>query len=364
MWDPHTFVKVAIWCDESFIIVKEHLNAVRNEDEWFDSIFSHVEADHFNSFINSSSLIDLPIGGHLHTWMNKPGTKLSNFNHFLIFEDVLEALPDIHITALDRLWSDHNPILLYVNKSDFGPTPFKNYILWLLHDSFDDLIKTKNPLDRDALERHVLLDEIKTAVWECGSNKAHVFQVLSCFWTSGRRWRAYYAKIGKCFKLIGYPSDFGKRNNTSEKVNIARVNNVTTARPKAVVSAAGGNRENTGNPQYTLLDQGIFDSGCSRHMTGNKSFLIDYQEIDGGFVAFGGSPKGDKLLKKTECLVLRPFPLSEHTSTSLGELVHLDLWGPYRVVSKEGHRMVFMDEETSASALMLPDPYVFRGIHF
>nr|GEX47335.1 retrovirus-related Pol polyprotein from transposon TNT 1-94 [Tanacetum cinerariifolium] len=31
--------------------------------------------------------------------------------------------------------------------------------------------------------------------------------------------------------------------------------------------------------------------GCSRHLTGNKSFLRDYQEIDGGFVAFGGSPK-------------------------------------------------------------------------
>nr|GEU50938.1 hypothetical protein [Tanacetum cinerariifolium] len=39
-------------------------------------------------------------------------------------------------------------------------------------------------------------------------------------------------------------------------------------------------------------DQGIFDSGCSRHMTGNKSFLTEYQKIDGGFVAFGGSHKG------------------------------------------------------------------------
>ncbi|GJV71716.1 hypothetical protein Tco_1491711 [Tanacetum coccineum] len=36
----------------------------------------------------------------------------------------------------------------------------------------------------------------------------------------------------------------------------------------------------------TLQDQGIFNSGCSRHMTGNKSFLTDYQDIDGGFVAF------------------------------------------------------------------------------
>ncbi|GKE98710.1 hypothetical protein Tco_0022061 [Tanacetum coccineum] len=53
-----------------------------------------------------------------------------------------------------------------------------------------------------------------------------------------------------------------------------------------------------GNPQYALQDQGIFNSGCSRHMTGNKSYLIDYQDIDGGFVAFAGSPKGGKITRK------------------------------------------------------------------
>ncbi|GJV93954.1 ribonuclease H-like domain-containing protein [Tanacetum coccineum] len=31
-----------------------------------------------------------------------------------------------------------------------------------------------------------------------------------------------------------------------------------------------------GSPQHALQDQGIFDSGCSRHMTGNKSYLTDY----------------------------------------------------------------------------------------
>nr|GEZ49556.1 hypothetical protein [Tanacetum cinerariifolium] len=46
------------------------------------------------------------------------------------------------------------------------------------------------------------------------------------------------------------------------------------------------------NPQYALQDQGIFDSGCSRHMTGNNSYLTDYLEINGGFVAFGGNAKG------------------------------------------------------------------------
>ncbi|GJY47978.1 ribonuclease H-like domain-containing protein [Tanacetum coccineum] len=53
-----------------------------------------------------------------------------------------------------------------------------------------------------------------------------------------------------------------------------------------------------GNPQYALQHQGIFDSGCSRHMTGNKFYLSDYQDIDGGFVAFGGSSKGGKITVK------------------------------------------------------------------
>nr|GEV75516.1 ribonuclease H-like domain-containing protein [Tanacetum cinerariifolium] len=34
-----------------------------------------------------------------------------------------------------------------------------------------------------------------------------------------------------------------------------------------------------------------------------------------------------------------PFPLSEHKSSVLAELVHLDLWGPYKVTSKEGSRL-------------------------
>ncbi|GJZ07361.1 putative ribonuclease H-like domain-containing protein [Tanacetum coccineum] len=37
---------------------------------------------------------------------------------------------------------------------------------------------------------------------------------------------------------------------------------------------------------------------CSRHMTGNMSYLIDYKEIDGGYVAFGGNPKGGKITGK------------------------------------------------------------------
>ncbi|GJR89282.1 ribonuclease H-like domain-containing protein [Tanacetum coccineum] len=108
-----------------------------------------------------------------------------------------------------------------------------------------------------------------------------------------------------------------KTNNLNEKVKTARVNNVTTAGPKIVASAAVGNGENAvkssacwiWRPMGNVIDQTSKDSGsymlkrfdyvdlqgrlngCSRHMTGNKSFLTDYQEVDGGFVAFA-----DKLI--------------------------------------------------------------------
>ncbi|GKA12096.1 ribonuclease H-like domain-containing protein [Tanacetum coccineum] len=82
-----------------------------------------------------------------------------------------------------------------------------------------------------------------------------------------------------------------------------------TPRPKTVVNAVKGNNLNAvkastywvwkpkhkvldhGNPQMDLQDQGVIDSGCSRHMTGNMSYLTNYEEIDGGYVAFGGNPK-------------------------------------------------------------------------
>nr|GEV46021.1 hypothetical protein [Tanacetum cinerariifolium] len=43
-----------------------------------------------------------------------------------------------------------------------------------------------------------------------------------------------------------------------------------------------------GYPHQALKNKGIVNSGCSRHITGNKAYLTDYQEINAeGFVAFG-----------------------------------------------------------------------------
>ncbi|GJT42610.1 putative ribonuclease H-like domain-containing protein [Tanacetum coccineum] len=76
-----------------------------------------------------------------------------------------------------------------------------------------------------------------------------------------------------------------KNNNFNQRFNTVRDINVNASSPKAV-----------GNPQMDLQDKGVIDSGCSRHVTGNMSYLTDFEEINGGYVAFGGNPKRGKII--------------------------------------------------------------------
>ncbi|GKA30408.1 ribonuclease H-like domain-containing protein [Tanacetum coccineum] len=110
-------------------------------------------------------------------------------------------------------------------------------------------------------------------------------------------------------------------SNVTKKVNTVKGTRVNTARPKAVLSAVKGNKGNVvkasacwvWRPKHKVLnlvsinngqstsrfeEKGVINSRCSRHMTGNRSFLIDYEEIDKGFVSFGGNSKGGKITGK------------------------------------------------------------------
>nr|GFA13495.1 hypothetical protein [Tanacetum cinerariifolium] len=53
-----------------------------------------------------------------------------------------------------------------------------------------------------------------------------------------------------------------------------------------------------GRSKSALKDKGVIDSGCSRHMIRNMSYLSDFEELNGGYVAFGGNPNGGKITGK------------------------------------------------------------------
>ncbi|GKC40987.1 hypothetical protein Tco_1053371, partial [Tanacetum coccineum] len=98
-------------------------------------------------------------------------------------------------------------------------------------------------------------------------------------------------------------STLNNNSNLKEKVNTVK-GNVTTAGPKAVVSDNKGNKANAIKALTCWVwrpkqkEKRVIDSGYSRHMTGNKSHLSNYEEINGGFVAFGGDPKGGRITGK------------------------------------------------------------------
>ncbi|GJZ10922.1 hypothetical protein Tco_0545681 [Tanacetum coccineum] len=62
--------------------------------------------------------------------------------------------------------------------------------------------------------------------------------------------------------------------------------------PLIIEDWVSDSEEENGNPQIDLQDKGVIDSGCSRHMIGNMSNFTNYEEIDVGYVAFGGNSKG------------------------------------------------------------------------
>nr|GEW98321.1 hypothetical protein [Tanacetum cinerariifolium] len=76
-----------------------------------------------------------------------------------------------------------------------------------------------------------------------------------------------------------------KHRNFYKTVTIVKVNRV---------NAVKGTKRNW----QALKDKGVIDSCCLRHMNGNISYLSDFEEINGGYVAFSGNPKGGKITGK------------------------------------------------------------------
>ncbi|GKB52952.1 hypothetical protein Tco_0903705, partial [Tanacetum coccineum] len=105
-------------------------------------------------------------------------------------------------------------------------------------------------------------------------------------------------------KTIVYSARPKSFNTAKGKFYTANSKAVNTATPNsAVVNAVRENLDNAikasaywGHPQNE--DQGYVDSGCLRHMTGNMSYLTDFKEFDGGYVAFGGGAKGGRIKGK------------------------------------------------------------------
>ncbi|GJR20385.1 hypothetical protein Tco_0968912 [Tanacetum coccineum] len=179
----------------------------------------------------------------------------------------------------------------------------------LVYPSLDDFVDVNKSVSESIVEKHTVeTNEPKTA------RKENEALIIEDWVSDSDAENVPKVKIVEMFNK----TSFAKINfvKSTEQVNTVKGTRVNTARPKAVLSAVKGNKGNAvkasacwvwrpkhkvldhGNPQQDLKDKGVIDSGCSWHMIGNRSYLIDYEEIDRGFVAFGGNSKEGKITGK------------------------------------------------------------------
>ncbi|GJR00265.1 putative ribonuclease H-like domain-containing protein [Tanacetum coccineum] len=93
------------------------------------------------------------------------------------------------------------------------------------------------------------------------------------------------------------------------------------------------------DPHKALKNKGIVDSGCSRHMTGNKAYLTEYQDYNGGPVAFRGS----------KCYItgkgkIKTGKLDFEDVSFVKELQHFNLFSMSQICDKK-NKVLFTDTE-------------------
>nr|GFB52815.1 ribonuclease H-like domain-containing protein [Tanacetum cinerariifolium] len=139
-----------------------------------------------------------------------------------------------------------------------------------------------------------------------------------------------------------FPVIAARQNFTSQATSTSTARKVNTGRPKV----------NAIRPRHnTLKGKGIVDSGCSRHMTRNKAYLVDYQDFNGVPVTFGGS-KGQITSKGK----IKIGKLDFKDVYFVKELQHFNLFSVSQMCDNE-NKVFFTDTECLVLSLdfRLPD---------
>ncbi|GJT50059.1 hypothetical protein Tco_0976216 [Tanacetum coccineum] len=154
--------------------------------------------------------------------------------------------------------------------------------------------------------------------------------------------KTIFLKTHSPFRRTFNRTTASRTNFSNQKDNTAEVKSV---------SAVGGKWETADYPQGVLKNKGIVDSGCSRPMTGNKAYLAEYQDYNGGPVVFGGS-KGYITGKGK----IKTGKLDFGDVCFVKELQHFNLFSVPQICDKK-NKVLFTDTECLVLSLdfKLPD---------
>nr|GEX82768.1 hypothetical protein [Tanacetum cinerariifolium] len=159
---------------------------------------------------------------------------------------------------------------------------------------------------------------------------------------------------------LGWIIDFGANQHlttsTIGMTNVVDISNlnITVGHPNGTVATISHIGELRLSNNMILHDVLIVPGYCVSMLSVNKlikdsKLFVGFdedkcyiQDLDKGITLGTGSESAKQIRE--------PFPLSDHKSVNPGELVHLDLWGPYKVSSREGFRyfLTIVDDYSKA----------------
>jgi len=107
-------------------------NIVRCREEKRSTSERNVSTDftHFNAFIDTNFLFDLPLGGRMFTWFKGDGKSMSRLDKFLLSEDWFLMWPNCLQIAQLRGLSDHCPLVLSIDEENWGPRSTRLLKCW------------------------------------------------------------------------------------------------------------------------------------------------------------------------------------------------------------------------------------------
>nr|GFA61392.1 RNA-directed DNA polymerase, eukaryota, reverse transcriptase zinc-binding domain protein [Tanacetum cinerariifolium] len=271
------------------VIIMGDFNEVRYSNERFGSNFNVKGANTFNLFIIQAGLEEIPLGGCSFTWCHKSGSKMSKLDRFLVSESLLSVCPTLSSITLDRNNLAIRGVLeagKWIENPDLVKKEFLNHF----KNRFGRPNKTRhvlvtkfppqlNSMQRMDMEADVTIEEIKNAVWDCGTNKSLGPNEFS-FDFYRRFWYVIQKDVMAAVKCFFHYRSIPKGCNSSFKALIPKIHGAKMVKDFRPISLIGSLykiiAKILANQMVTVLGDVINEI--------QSAFVTDRQILDGPFI--------------------------------------------------------------------------------
>nr|KAJ0197333.1 hypothetical protein LSAT_V11C700368880 [Lactuca sativa] len=147
-------------------VVMGNFNEVRDESKRLGSPLYPNPARNFNQFIDQADLVDIHLGGPRFTWSDRWGLKFSKLDHFLVFEDILRSFPHLIDLVLEKkIFQIITLVFFLEHRVVYGPSPFRLFHSWFELDGFDVVVRDSWSTVVDGMRQLAIRGVMIDGIW-------------------------------------------------------------------------------------------------------------------------------------------------------------------------------------------------------